>query len=266
MLLALSAAAGWMSMGCGGGEDAEPTDAASDDATMEAPARWAYEGELGPERWGQIDAEFAACGSGTRQSPIDIPADIAPGEFHSLAFDYAPAPATLVDNGHTMQVNLTAGASELAIDGEIYSLVQFHFHAHSEHAVDGTFKPLELHLVHRSASGALAVVGVFLDVGAENTALSPIFAGMASASLIPSALEADVDPSELLPASRLGWAYSGSLTTPPCTEGVGWHLMSSALQVSEEQLEAFTSRHHTNRRPVSANTGVVTGGSIRRPL
>ena len=105
----------------------------------------------------------------------------------------------------------------LAIDGEPYALLQFHFHAHSEHAIGGVHAPLELHLVHRSAHGELAVVGVFFEAGAEHAPLAHVFEGMSTASEAPISLTLDVDPSELLPASRDGWTYSGSLTTPPCT-------------------------------------------------
>lgn len=253
--LALLMVAGWVGLGC-----SEADDDALVDEMLDASPHWSYHGDLGPESWGQLDVGFEACASGAQQSPIDIPAQIAPGDFSALTFDYAPAPATMVDNGHTIQVNLSEGASQLEIDGDSYSLLQFHFHAHSEHSVDGVHMPLELHLVHRAASGALAVVGVFLDVGAANAALSPVFDGMQQATIDPLPVAADVDPAQLLSSSPQGWAYLGSLTTPPCTEGVRWHVMSNALQISAEQLEAFTSRHPVSRRPVMQNTGTVTGG------
>lgn len=252
--LVLLMAAAAMSLGCSEADDAE-----LGDEPLDVP-HWSYHGDLGPESWGGLDATFETCASGAQQSPIDIPAQIAPGAFSALTFDYAPGPATVVDNGHTVQVNLTEGASTLEVDGVRYSLLQFHFHAHSEHSVDGVFMPLEVHLVHRAESGGLAVVGVFLDVGTANAPLAPIFAGMAGASSDPEPLAEDVDPAELLPSSLLGWAYAGSLTTPPCTEGVRWHVASSALQISAEQLEAFTSRHPVSRRPVMPNLGTVTSG------
>lgn len=256
-LVSLAAAAA-MSLGCSEADDTSLGEAPLD-TPLSAP-HWSYHGDLGPESWGALDAAFEACGSGAQQSPIDISTQIAPGEFSALTFDYAPAPATMVDNGHTIQVNLMEGASLLDIGGDRYSLLQFHFHAHSEHSVDGVHLPLEVHLVHRSASGGLAVVGVFLDVGEPNAALAPIFDHMQGAGSEPLALAEDVHPEQLLPSSRLGWAYAGSLTTPPCTEGVRWHVVSSALQISEEQLAAFTSRHPVSNRPVMQNTGTVTSG------
>lgn len=145
----LLAAAGWMSAGCGAADDERLTD-----ETLGEAAHWSYLGDHAPERWGEIDVDFAMCATGTQQSPIDIPSSIAPGEFTALSFDYAPAPAAMVDNGHTIQVNLTEGANVLDVDGDTYALVQFHFHAHSEHSVDGVFTPLELHLVHRAENGS----------------------------------------------------------------------------------------------------------------
>lgn len=257
-LIALSAVA-CVGLGCSGADGENLAGHPLD----EAP-HWSYDGELGPERWHELDVDFTACGTGTQQSPIDIPAHVAPAEFDALRFDYAPAPATLADNGHTIQVDLTEGANVLELDGEDYSLLQFHFHAHSEHSVDGVHLPLELHLVHRGPGGALAAVGVLLDLGEPNAPLAPVFDAMATATREPALLPVDLDPAQLLPPSRQGWAYAGSLTTPPCTEGVSWHVMSTALQVSPEQLDAFTARHQTNRRPIKQNTSPLAGGSNRR--
>jgi carbonic anhydrase len=256
MRIGLVCATLWAVTACGSSDDAllyEP------EHTGDAP-HWTYEGVEGPEHWGALAENFASCSNGQQQSPIDIPASIASGELSALSFDYAAAPATILDNGHTVQVTLMEGANQLSISGETYSLLQFHFHAHSEHTVAGQAKPLEMHLVHRSAAGGLAVVGVFLDTGAANSALSSIFDTMATATDEPSELQVEVDPSLLLPTSHQGWTYSGSLTTPPCTEGVKWHVLSSNLEVSEEQLEAFTVRHETSHRPVMENSSTVTSG------
>jgi carbonic anhydrase len=240
-------------MACGSSNDPQSAPPAT-------PVHWTYEGLEGPEHWGELATDYAACASGTHQSPIDIPASIPAAPLDALAFHYAAAPATIVDNGHTVQVNLTDTTNELTIDGEAYSLVQFHFHAHSEHAVGGQYKPLEMHLVHRSASGGLAVVGVLFEMGAANAALSAVFDTMGSATGQAMDLAAALDPSALLPDTTEGWAYSGSLTTPPCTEGVKWHVLSRTLQVSEAQLEAFTSRHEISYRPAMENSSTVTSG------
>ena len=259
--LLVLAAIGWM-VGCGGDDAIDDVDADHDDTESAAePLHWSYAGEAGPERWGELGTEFVTCGSGERQSPIDIPTSIAPGHLSALEFDYAPGPATIVNNGHTMQVGLTDGANVLNIDGESYALLQFHFHAHSEHAIGGVYAPLEMHLVHRSARGELAVVGVLFEAGAEHGPFAHVFEGMSTASEAPISLSLDVDPSELLPASRDGWTYSGSLTTPPCTEGVRWHLLSSHVQVSETQLARYTAVHELSRRPVMTNTSAITSGN-----
>ena len=260
------AAFGWI-VGCGGSDELGDVDGTEVDAgevdtgSAHEPLHWSYAGEAGPERWGELGAAFATCGSGEQQSPIDIPASIVPGHLSALTFDYAPGPATIVNNGHTMQVGLTEGANVLEIDGEAYSLIQFHFHAHSEHAIGGAHAPLEMHLVHRSAQGELAVVGVFFEAGAAHGPLTPVFDGLIAASDEPVALVSDLDPGELLPASRDGWTYSGSLTTPPCTEGVRWHLLSSHVQISDAQLGYFTAVHEISHRPVMTNTSSITSGN-----
>jgi len=252
-VLAIASGLALSVMGCGSTNDPEV-------APPPPPVHWTYEGLEGPEHWGELATDYAACTSGTHQSPIDIPASIPAAPLDALAFHYAAAPATIVDNGHTVQVSLSDTSNELTVAGEAYSLLQFHFHAHSEHALNGAYKPLEMHLVHRSASGGLAVVGVLFDVGAANAALSAVFDTMGSATAEATALVAAVDPSTLLPHTTEGWAYSGSLTTPPCTEGVKWHLLANTLQVSEAQLEAFTSRHEISYRPTMENSSSVTSG------
>ena len=248
-------------MGCGGADEVGELGEETDSGHESEALHWSYDGEAGPERWGELGSEFAACAVGEQQSPIDIPSAIAPGPLRALRFDYAPAPATIMNNGHTVQVALAEGASELTIDGEPYSLLQFHFHAHSEHAVGGRHAPLEMHLVHRAAHGGLAVIGVFLEPGAAHLALSPVFDRMSVVGAEPESLPADLDPAELLPTSTDGWAYSGSLTTPPCTEGVKWHLLSSVVEISDTQLGHFTAKHESSRRPLMVNTSPITSGN-----
>jgi carbonic anhydrase len=254
--LGMGRAAAVLLIGCADEDDGELEEGLTPDTL-----HWSYEGAEGPESWGTLSEEYATCSSGERQSPIDIPAVVAPGTLTALEFDYAPAPATIVDNGHTVQVNFMEGANVLNIGAEAFALLQFHFHARSEHAVAGQYKPLEMHLVHRSSAGELAVVGVFFETGSAHGALAPVFDQMASATDQPAALSADLDPNNILPASKDGWAYSGSLTTPPCTEGVRWHVLSSSLQISEAQLAAFTDLHGTSYRPVLTNGSTVTSGN-----
>src|SRR5690606_3913794 len=118
-----------------------------------------------------------------------------------------------------------------------YTLLQIHFHADSEHRVSGSAYPLEMHFVHQSATGELAVIGVFFEVGDENQALSDVFASMMSSSEDPQPLNTDVDLMSLLPNLTTGWSYDGSLTTPPCSEGVRWNVHSEPATISAEQLQ-----------------------------
>jgi carbonic anhydrase len=211
---------------------------------------WSYEGETGPAAWGTLDPAFAACGSGREQSPVDIPAE-APVRADDVTYDYQPSALTIVDNGHAIQVDYDEGSS-VVIGDTPYHLRQFHFHSPSEHTVDGDPADMELHLVHVSDEGALAVLGVLLVEGTPaNPALEPIWAHLPDApgptTLIEGVL---VDAADLLPADRSYYAYPGSLTTPPCLEGVTWHVLAEPIELSAEQLATFRELHDGTNRPV----------------
>lgn len=226
------------------------------DETLTEPIHWSYSGEAGPEAWGELHEDWEACGSGSHQSPVSFPTAMAPVPLDALELDYASTPATLVDNGHTMQLSFDSPANVALVDGESHELLQLHFHADSEHRVAGQAYPLEMHLVHESSGSELAVLGVFFEVGAENQALGEAFASMPSSSSEPMALAEPVELEALLPDDLGGWAYSGSLTTPPCSEGVRWHVYAEPLTVSEAQLQAFAARHAGSNRPVMDNADV----------
>jgi carbonic anhydrase len=198
--------------------------------------------------WGALSAEFATCSSGTQQSPIDLTAPSVIG-LTNLGFNYGPTNGTVVNNGHTIQVNLEAGNS-VVLDGKTYGLAQFHFHLPSEHTVDGAPAPLEVHLVHKDASGNLAVIGVFIEQGAANAVLAPVWAGIPTTAGGEYALPARFDPTGLLPGDRQVWRYDGSLTTPPCSEGVEWNVMHGTISLSAEQITTFSSLYSGNARPV----------------
>lgn len=224
-------------------------EASAHDEGHDGQVHWGYAGEIGPEHWGSLADDFSTCGSGQSQSPIDLPGE-GTTELADLSFEYTSSALRVINNGHTIQSNIDPG-SFLVIDGERYQLLQFHFHAGSEHTVAGEQYPFEVHLVHQNEAGQLAVVGVFFEVGEENAALTPIW------EAIPTTVgeENHVDgvtheASALLPTARTGWSYSGSLTTPPCSEGVSWSVMSEPLQISQEQLDAFRALHDGNFRPV----------------
>lgn len=214
---------------------------------------WGYEGAHGPDHWGSLDPAFAACGDGREQSPIDL----AGAERHDLSeigFDYAPSPISVLNTGHTIQVNYEPG-SGIVLNGRRYELDQFHFHHRSEHTVDGGDFPLELHLVHADAGGALAVVGIFLEEGGANEALAPVFRQMPGESGPAALVEGIVDAGALLPERRTTWRYPGSLTTPPCSEGVSWLVMTDPVTASREQIEAFRALFPVNNRPLQPLNG-----------
>ena len=210
---------------------------------------WSYEGEAAPSRWGSLAPSFAVCGSGMRQSPIDLVGAISSGESE-LDFQWQPAGAQVIDTGHAIQVDLGEGSS-INLEGRRFSLLQVHFHLPSEHTVDGDASPLEAHFVHQAEEGDLAVVGVLSDIGEADPAIQSILDavhGLPEAS----AVIAEFDPSALLPEGRNYFRYAGSLTTPPCSEVVSWVVMTESITVSEEQIDAFAELYAMNARPVQA--------------
>ena len=160
-----------------------------------------------------------------------------------------------INNGHTIQINY-ADADTLTLGGISYRLVQYHFHSPSEHTVDGKHFPMEMHMVHKSADGKLAVVGVFIAEGAHNKAFDPVWANLPAQKGVEThfpAVKVDVDA--LLPTARTSYRYDGSLTTPPCSEGVNWIVMTTPIQLSGEQVAAFTRLIKDNNRPVQTLNG-----------
>ncbi|MDQ3552851.1 MAG: carbonic anhydrase family protein [Chloroflexota bacterium] len=215
-----------------------------------APAvHWSYEGEEGPEHWGELDADFELCTNGRQQSPIDI-GETDPQDRSEVVFDYRSAPLEIFNNGHTVQVAYPAGSS-IQLDGTRYELLQFHFHAPSEHRVDGQAAEAELHLVHGSQSGALAVVGVLLMTGDHHDGIEPVIQALPAEPgprrPVPGT---EVSAAALLPRTRTTYRYPGSLTTPPCSEGVRWLLMTEPLGLSEAQLAALRGVLEGNNRPL----------------
>lgn len=214
----------------------------------ENKAHWAYSGETGPEHWGDLSEEYATCATGRMQSPIDLAAADAAGEI-SYAVDYEPVPLTILNNGHTVQFN-TGGVGTLSEKGVEYKLLQIHFHAPSEHVVDGQHVPLEAHFVHRSDDGVLSVLGVMFVEGADNPALETIIAHMPASVSEPETIDnVTIDPAALLPEDMDIYRYMGSLTTPPCSEGVNWHVLSQHMTASKSQLEKLATQLHKNYRP-----------------
>jgi carbonic anhydrase len=215
-----------------------------------AASEWGYGGENGPAKWSSLKPEFGAC-LGRNQSPVDIAATID-AVLPPLTFAYRAAATDVVNNGHTVQVNYGPG-STVKIDGIAFELKQFHFHSPSENRVSGKAYPLEAHLVHADKDGNLAVVAVFFQEGPANPALGAVWAQMPKAPGQKNAAPPALSAAALLPANRDYWRYNGSLTTPPCTEGVRWIVMKHAGTVSKEQVAAFgATLGFANNRPVQA--------------
>ncbi len=213
------------------------------------PAHWDYEGKNGPQNWGKLSPEFAACGTGKYQSPIDIKEGIRLS-LEPVEFDYKPSLLRILDNGHTVQVNYAAGSS-ITVNGEKYNLVQFHFHKPSEERIGGKVFDMVVHLVHKNVIGQLAIVAVMLRNGAPNALIQTLWTHL---PLQPGKeggrRDVKIDASQLLPAERSYYTFAGSLTTPPCTEGVLWLVMKNPMQVSRSQISAFGHLYEANARPV----------------
>jgi carbonic anhydrase len=248
---------------CGGPVQEAPHSAEAP-RSAEAP-HWEYEGEHGTEHWGELSPDFALCGTGRSQSPIDIVASAA-GSLPPLAAGYAPAAlhiahqehvADEINTGHSIQVNYP-GADALSVGDESFTLVHYHFHSPSEHTLNGRPFPMEMHLVHKSAQGELAVIGVLIEEGTANAAFDPVWANLPDEKGETLHLEhVRVDVDQLLPRVRTTYRYEGSLTAPPCTEGVKWFVMTTPLEMSAEQIAQFRSILHGNNRPPQPLNGRV---------
>ncbi len=211
---------------------------------------WGYKGNTGPGYWFELAPDFALCGEGKAQSPIDI-RDAVETDLVDIDFHYGEAASAIVNNGHTIQVDVAAG-SAIVYNGIGYDLLQFHFHAPSEHTIAGEAAPMEVHFVHSDPnSGALAVVGVLLTAGeADNEAYAPVLDAMPAEVGEPQALSSPLALDALLPEAKGYYAYQGSLTTPPCSEVVRWLLLDTPVALSVEQIAAYTSLYDSNARPV----------------
>lgn len=215
-------------------------------------AEWSYEGEASPDHWGDVDASYEQCKRGRLQSPIDLHA-VAVRRSDDLRFDYRPDTLRIVNNGHTVQVDHQA-ASRLHVGGQVYALTQYHVHSPSEHTFNGEHFPLEIHFVHRGPGGVLAVVGVLIaegrEVGSEGRVVRTIWSYLPARAGEAEVAAVAVNPLDLIPAERAYYFYLGSLTTPPCTESVLWHVLAEPMPMSKEHIAAFRELYSDNARPV----------------
>jgi carbonic anhydrase len=219
-------------------------------------AHWAYSGPTGPNKWGEIDEQFGTCSLGQVQSPIDIRSDEAQlATLDPIQFDYKVSPLKIIDNGHTIQVNYAPGSS-IAVGGTRYELLQFHFHRPSEERVNGKPYDMVAHLVHKDAAGQLAVVGVLLEKGAQRPVLQQVFDHLPGEKGKEVAVPGvSIDLTNLLPSKRAYYTFTGSLTTPPCSEGVTWFVLKQPSQVSADQVARFGQIYAMNARPVQPLNG-----------
>jgi carbonic anhydrase len=214
---------------------------------------WDYAGDGGPAAWGKLKPEFAKCATGTRQSPIDIRDGIAL-QLDPIEFDYKPAAFAVIDNGHTVQVNVERGSS-LAIGGRRYDLLQFHFHRPSEERINGRQFDMVAHLVHKDPEGRLAVVAVLLEKGGAQPVIQQVWNNLPLEKHEEQRARGTLDLNRLLPEDRRYYTYMGSLTTPPCSEGVLWMVMKQPVPVAAEQLGVFSRLYPMNARPIQPTSG-----------
>jgi carbonic anhydrase len=222
--------------------------AQAEPARQHAHIHWAYDGAGAPENWSNLDPKNKVCAIGERQSPIDIKDGIKV-DLEPIKFSYRPSTFRIVDNGHTVQVEV--GDSSISLTGKTYELIQFHFHRPSEEKVNGQRFDMVVHLVHKADDGQLAVVAVLLERGSENAFIQTLWNNMPLEKNLPVAPPATtVDLNTLLPAARNYYTYMGSLTTPPCSEGVLWLVMKQPVQVSQDQINIFSRLYKNNARPI----------------
>jgi carbonic anhydrase len=217
-------------------------------------ATWSYQGKEGPLNWGRLDPAYKACGSGKEQSPIDIHGARLNKSLPPIEFHYVSGLMTLLNNGHTVQVTAPAG-SYIIVGGVRYDLVQFHFHHPGEEAVKGKLPDMSLHLVHKSADGKFAVVAVRLNEGNPNAVLAALWEHLPKTTGATDKLTESMSPAGLLPSDRGYWTYEGSLTAPPCTEGVRWFIFEQEVEISRDQLKSFGYLYKVNSRLLQAPHG-----------
>ncbi len=247
-------------------EPATTTASETSDSTAHSPAtehgagpvHWGYGEDDGPASWAALSSGYVTCASGREQSPIDIAAATT-DEPMQMSKDYKPGSLNIIrqehvvdviDNGHTIQVNYDKG-SNLRFGETVYELKQYHFHAPSEHTIERRHFPMEMHLVHQSADGGLAVLGVLIQEGDHNPAFEPVWANLPAAvgeEVQHRFVTVNVD--DLLPVDHGTYRYRGSLTTPPCSEGVSWFVALQPIELSTDQIATYTSIFQGNNRPV----------------
>ena len=217
---------------------------------------WGYDGEEGPSHWGDLNPDYAACKTGRNQSPIDI-RDAKKTDLPAIQFNYKESPLHIIDNGHTIMINYSAGSSIRAGDKQ-YTLKQFHFHRPSEEKIDGKSHDMVLHLVHADQDGNLAVVAVLLDQGEDNSLIRELWKNLPKEKGKEGLLDTvRINAADMLPSDRGYYTYAGSLTTPPCSENVTWFVLKHPLTVTSGEIERFSNLYPHDARPTQPLNGRV---------
>jgi len=216
---------------------------------------WSYEGENGPAYWGKINPAWAKCGDGNRQSPIDI-RDGMKVELEQITFDYHPSSFNVTDNGKTVQV-MVGGGNFITVNNRMYELIQFHFHRPSEERINGKGYEMVVHLVHKDGEGRIAMLALLLERGKPQPVIQAVWNNLPLEKLETLAPSTVLDPMELLPARRDYFTFMGSMTTPPCQEGVLWLVMKEPVQASPAQMALFSRLYPLNARPIQPSSGRI---------
>lgn len=217
---------------------------------------WSYAGKTGPTHWAALEKDYDSCGIGKTQSPIDIrTSTVHASDLPDLAFDYQPSGLRIIDNGHTVQVNYAPG-SFITVGDARYELQQFHFHHPSEEKVDGKAFAMVAHLVHKDAAGKLAVVAVPIVKGKENPLVATLWKHVPHEKAHEASVSGvTINAADLVPAKHAYYTFEGSLTTPPCSEGVRWFVLKTPATLSAAEIAAFAKLYPTNARPVQKLNG-----------
>ena len=209
---------------------------------------WSYEGKQGPMNWAHLDSSWRACGDGKQQSPIDIKGARLSPDAKPIEFHYISSSMILVNTGHTVEVQPKPGSYIIA-DGTRYELVEFHFHHPGEETVNGKLSDMSVQFVHKSADGRVAIIAVRLNETTNaNVLLAGLWEHLPKTAGATDKMTQFLNPAALLPVDRGYWAYDGSLTAPPCTEGVRWFVMEQMVEISRDQRRAFAALYKVNSR------------------
>ncbi len=218
-------------------------------SVMASETTWKYEGKQGSAHWAELSEKFGLCASGVNQSPINI-TSVIDANLPPLIINYHQSQASEINNGHTVQANIK-GDNTFTNDDGTFDLLQFHFHAPSENTIEGKSFPLEAHFVHADQNGRLAVIGVMLELGKENAELKKLWVNMPKSSHSKKTLIKELSAIKLLPEEKSYYRFNGSLTTPPCTEGVRWFVLKDTIEASQAQIDKFRKVMGTDtNRPV----------------